>query len=152
MGRAADLEWLQFGERRTVFDRHGKPREVGAYALHLQCAWRITGPSGIVVGSRDLFYAPGGDPYNEPPDFDWAQPGANRRDHRTAGLIAEMAVSPLRVESVHGDAVGGFRLVLSDGYTLEVFPDDSLPAEHWRLFQPSTEAEHFVVTGDGIET
>ncbi len=49
------------------------------------------------------------------------------------------------------DNVGSIRLHLTGGYALEVFPDDSLKDEHWRLFQPYTEELHFVLTGSGIE-
>jgi hypothetical protein len=42
-------------------------------------------------------------------------------------------------------------LTLSDGYMLEVFPDDSVGGEYWRLFQPYRNTEHLVVTGQGIE-
>jgi hypothetical protein len=41
-------------------------------------------------------------------------------------------------------------LNLADAFALEVFPDDSLDDEHWRLFQPSRDLRHFVVTGAGI--
>jgi hypothetical protein len=37
-GRAADLEWFQFGARKTVQDSRGQDREVGGFALHVQCA------------------------------------------------------------------------------------------------------------------
>ena len=40
-GRAADLLWLALGPRQTIQDFRGKPREVGEYALHVQCAWRF---------------------------------------------------------------------------------------------------------------
>jgi hypothetical protein len=40
-GRAADLEWFHFGQRRTVKGFRGEAKEVGAHALHVQCAWRI---------------------------------------------------------------------------------------------------------------
>ena len=33
-GRAADLEWFQFGQRKTVKGARGGTKEVGEYALH----------------------------------------------------------------------------------------------------------------------
>jgi hypothetical protein len=41
-------------------------------------------------------------------------------------------------------------LVLSGDFTLDVFPDDSLDGEHWRLLQPGRATAHFVVRGGGI--
>lgn len=148
--RAADLESFQFGDRRTVSSRRGGTKEVGEYALHVQCAWRIVGKYGIVVASRDRYY-PAGNADEFPPDFEWDCPGANRCDERVAVLFKETANSPLAVEAIQADNAGSIYLTLSGGYKLEVFPDDSLPGEYWRLFQPSKETEHFVITGLGIE-
>jgi hypothetical protein len=123
-------------------------REVGEYALHLQCAWRIRGPRGIVVGSGDLHY-PKCDSDDIPEDFDWQK--ENRRDERLTGLLTTGAEKPLMVEGVSGDETGGFVLNISRGFRLEVMPDDSLPHEHWRLLRPGELSSHFVVSGRGIE-
>jgi hypothetical protein len=82
-------------------------------------------------------------------EFDWDQPGVNRCDERVSMFLEERQDAPLIVEEVQADVVGSLRLILSGGYVLEVFPDDSVGGEYWRFFQPSTEAEHFVVTGQG---
>jgi len=153
-GRAADLQWFHFGKSRTVITRKGTSKEVGDYALHVQCAWRILASDSIVVGSSDLYYPPG-NPRDRPDDFDWEVPEGNRRDQRIRLFMQEHAAQPLVVTSVEADKVGSIRLSLTHGYSMEVFPDDSVNdeySEHWRLFQPSTETEHFVITGRGIET
>jgi hypothetical protein len=149
-GRTLDLEWFHFGTHRSVTDRRGEPKEVGSYALHVQCAWRIIGSSEIIVASRDRYY-PAGDPTQDPPDFEWSKSGANRCDERMETFLSNRDHAPLLVESVQADLIGGFRLFMGEGYALEVFPDDSVGDELWRLFQPYTEADHFVVTGRGIE-
>ena len=51
-GRAADLATFQFGERVARIDFFGKPSEVGEYALHVQCAWRIAQKDQLVVGAE----------------------------------------------------------------------------------------------------
>ncbi|MFL5735685.1 MAG: hypothetical protein ACJ78Q_21210 [Chloroflexia bacterium] len=149
-GRAGPVEWFEFGDEYEVTDRNGTTRTVREYALHVTCEWRIVGPEGIVVGHMDKYF-PAGDPYNEPPDFDDDKPGANRCDERIDALFAARASSPLTVEATSADHTGGIRLTLSDGYTLEVFPNHTLKYEHWRLFSPYTDEPHFVVTGNGIE-
>ena len=146
--RAADMQVFQMGARHTVTSFRGKPCSVGDYALHLQCTWRIFGPSGIVTGSTDLYYPPG-DPDQKPPDFDWQQ--GNRRDERLANLLAAES-DGFSVEHVSADESGGFVLNLRGGYRLEAFPADSLPNEHWRLLKQGDLTSHFVVTGLGIET
>ena len=54
--RAVDLAAFSFGKRRTVRDKHQTTREIGEYALHVQCAWRITPAHNVVVGKGDLYY------------------------------------------------------------------------------------------------
>jgi hypothetical protein len=148
-GRAVDLEWFEFGARKPATDSHGKPTEVGEYALHVQCAWRITHDEQVVVGSRDLFYPPQ-ETEDDVPDFDWEQ-SPNRRDARVAELFKN-ETRQFVVQRVEVGDAGAFTLVLNDGYALDVFPHDSLSTEHWRLFQPRVAGPHFVVTGKGLET
>jgi hypothetical protein len=150
-GRTADLVWFAFGDRRIVIDERRGTKEVGTIALHIQCAWRIVGPEGIVVARRDIYYPAGEDPYHEIDDFDWGTLGASRFDEHIAAWIAARAATPSNVIGAEGDCIGGFKLSLSDGFAVEAFPVDSLDGEHWRVFRPYTEAPHFVVTGRGIE-
>ena len=152
IGRAADLEWFQFGMQRPAPTHKGGIKTVGEYALHVQCAWRIISLHGIVVASRDRYY-PAGDNLDEDLlQFDWDRPGVNRCDERVSILMEKYKETPLVVEAIEADSIGSLQIILSDGYALQIFPDDSLEGEYWRLFQPSMEKEHFVVTGHGIET
>jgi hypothetical protein len=146
-GRAADLEWFQFGGRRMVKGFRGEAKEVGEYALHVQCAWRIRHGDHVVVGSRDV-YVPPEDSHDQTENFDWDVQGANRRDKRIADLFQDETRQFL-VKQILVGAAGSFTIVLNDEYTLDVFPDDSLEDEHWRIFVPSSEVAHFVVTGKG---
>jgi hypothetical protein len=149
-GRAADLEWFQFGQRRNVKDVRGGTKEVGEYSLHVQCAWRIRHGDQVIVGSRDLYYPP--EETDDPPDdFDWDVQGANRRDKRIAQLF-ENETRQFLVRQVEVGAAGSFTIVLDDDYALEVFPQDSLSGEHWRIFKPYVEEPHFVFTGKGLDT
>src|SRR4051794_18430335 len=77
LGRAADLAWFEFGSRRTVQGTKGV-KEVGDYALHVVCAWRITHADKIVTGRGDIFCTPSETSEPTPPDFDWQQ--GNRFD------------------------------------------------------------------------
>jgi hypothetical protein len=87
--RAADLQVLKFGKRHLVPQRD-KMVEVGEYALHLQCAWRIAGRDRIVVGSRDV-YIPPGNPEDVPSDFDWEK--ANLRDDQLDNLLLSIQIA-----------------------------------------------------------
>jgi hypothetical protein len=148
-GRSLDLEWFHFGSRRKVRDRGGKEIEVGDFAIHTQCAWRIIGPDGIAVASRDRF-TPRGSPDEIPEDFDCSQPGTTLCDERMEALLERQGES-LFVEHVVVGDWGSFTLALRGDFKLEIFPDDSSRGEHWRLFKPRVEQHHFVVTGSGIQ-
>jgi hypothetical protein len=147
-GRAANLEWFEFGQRRTVNGARGDAKEVGEYALHVQCAWRIRHGDQVVVGSSDL-YVPAEETDNEQKDFNWDLQGANRRDKRIADLF-QNETRQFLVKQVQVGAAGSFTIILDGDYALDVFPDDSVRDEHWRIFKPSSEAPHFVVSGSGL--
>lgn len=145
-GRASDLASFQFGLKREVKDFRGRTKTVGEYALHVQCAWRITRGEEIAVGHRDLYYPPSGD--NPDKDFDWGPAGTNRRDQLLDEIFHSDVLTVLSVEV----GTGGYLCVrISGDLCLEIFPNDSLAHEHWRLFRPYISEPHLVVTGKGIE-
>jgi len=167
VGRPPTRDHVIGASRRcnTSTTRKGEPIILSEWALHIQCTWRIVGALGIVVGLGDLYKPAVGDPDLDPDDYDYEGPVPNRRDVRLATLFEARQSSPLMVASCTADEVGGFRLMLSDGFRLEVFPcdsDESPENEHWRLFRfkgaandhwqgfrPPSKA-HFVVTGSGV--
>ncbi len=146
--RALNMEMFDFGDRLTRKNRQGKEIQVGEFALHIQCPWRIIGPEGIVVGSGDRNYP-------EDENSDWQEfndEGPSLCESRIAGWLKEYSENPLKVERVEADSIGGFKLFLERGFILEAFPANSLKGEYserWRLFRTS-EAGHFVVSGYGI--
>ena len=148
IGRACTLEWFIFGTPREITDHSQQTKIVEEYALHIQCSWRITDSKSVVVGSQDR-YIPSGDPDQEVDDFEWDVKGANRCDERVAQLLNNE--KSLIVTEIEVGSVGSFRLTLNDEYVLEVFPNNSLDDEYWRLFESDAESEHFVVTGIGVE-
>src|SRR5260370_30724506 len=80
--RAADLASFQFRARSKVSGFRNVTKEVGEYALHVQCAWRIAREDRVIVGSRDLYYpADFLEEEEVPPEFDWDR-DPNLRDKR----------------------------------------------------------------------
>lgn len=151
-GRSADVVWFDFGWQRHIqlSRTDGRKVMVGEYVIDTECAWHIAGPTGIVVASRDRLY-PAGDPYQDLLNFEWDNQGMNRCDERLSGFMVEHESFPLIVQSVTSNNWGGVNLSLTDGFFLEIFPDDSLDREYWRLYKPHTRGKHFVVTAHGIE-
>ncbi len=146
-GRAVDLEWFSFGKLLEVIDTKGKKKLVSEYAIHIQCAWRITGPNGIIVASHDKYCPKDGWVGNDE-DFDWDKHGENRCDQRIDKFFKKNKT--LVVKSVEADDYGSFRLIFKGGFSLEVFPDNSDAEEYWRLFQPYKKLPHFAVKGREI--
>lgn len=154
-GRACDLHMFDFGERHIVTNRRGNKAEVGEYALHIQCAWRLCTLDRVIVASRDRYSPPEG-LEDLPLDFYWdAVPQNNRFDQRIGAFFEEHASQPLIVEAVESGNAGSARLIFQHEIFLEIFPDDSLGGDHceyWRLFDLlHKDKKPFVVTGNGIE-
>lgn len=150
-GGRALLQWFAFGPPHTIIDPHGDQQQIGEYTLHIQCPWRITSPNGVVAGSGDLGYAAGDDPYADVPPSRLSRQGNNRCDERMRMFLYYAHHSCLVVETVHADNIGSLRIFFNAGYTLEVFPNDSLKEEYWRFCKPYIDNQHFLVTGQGIE-
>jgi hypothetical protein len=150
--RAADMATFQFGQRKQVHNFYGHPKEVGEYALHVQCAWRIVRGDTVAVGSRDL-YSPAQHPESEsiPEDFDWDR-DPNRRDSLLDALF-DGGKREFHVRRVDAGSGGTCRIEFAEGICLELFPDDSFAHEHWRLFGTDDGGPQVVTTGvdDGAE-
>jgi hypothetical protein len=148
---AAGMRIFHFGAIRP--HRTGKGT-VGAYALHLQCPWRIVGPDGIVTGSSD---------HNEPPtqgaEIDRNDPKAGTLQNvRLAALLGGYdsearshinATDALVVTAAAADPFGSVDISFTGDVRLQVFPDGS-DGECWRFFEPSSDKAHFVVDGGRI--
>lgn len=146
--RAADMATFQFGARVKKADFYGKTAEVGEYALHVQCAWRVARGGVIVVGSRDLYYPAGYEDDGDeiPSSFNWER-DPNRRDTLIDELF-DQGRKQFTVRRIDSGAAGRLTMELSDDVSLEVFPDYSLHAEYWRFLSPGTaNMKHFVVEG-----
>lgn len=148
-GRAADMMWFSFGKETKVTDSRGCHKHVGEYALHVQCAWRLVGPHGIIVGSGDIHYP--AENIKGGSDFNWDVPGANRCDERINKFLQSQQPS-LLVETISGDFIGGFKIRFAGNFLLEVFPCNSSAVEEWRLFQPGANRPHCFLKGGLIQT
>ena len=125
VGRAASLVWFQFGDRHLVTDSRGNTKDVGSYALHLDCPWSWTSSSGEVVADQDS-------------------------DHAE---LAELLPTPVICEHIEAGDDGSFRMTFADSSTLEAHADpDPETDEYWRFFEPHRQTPHFVVGPKGVDT
>jgi hypothetical protein len=145
--RDGDQFKVQFGEQRDVGSE-----SLGAYSLHIACAWRIAGPTSILVASGDLFTP--ADPDAELESFDWDVPGASWWDTRMSEL-ATLFESDIVVSTFLADTYGGVRLVCTGGVELEIFPNSSaaphVETEFWRLIRAGQPDDYVMVGSAGIE-
>ncbi len=151
IGRAHTLEWILFTPIGSLQTNNGSDQKQSEYSLNIQCTWRVLCEEKIIVASDDLYFPSGDHPYDDLEDFDWSRQGNNRCDARTELLKEEIAKKTIVVLSVEADFVGGLSIHLSEGYSIELFPADSLEREYWRFFNRHSSKRHFVVTGKGIE-
>ena len=145
--READLLKIQFGEIQAT-----AAEPVGAYSLHVACAWRIAAPTSILLGSSDLFTP--ADPDAALESFDWDVPGASWWDVRMAE-VEKLLEGGVIVSTFLADSFGGVRLVCTGGIELEIFPNSS-PAAHvetefWRLVRGGHVDDYVLVGTSGIE-
>ena len=143
-GRAGNLLWSGFGKSVSIPDMKGNLRTVSEYALHVSCAWRLISENKILVACMD-YYIPREGLTDD--NFNWELFGENRFDEKAILLSQDINRSPIHVTDIQVDNLGGFKLYFNSKYLLEVFPNDSLGEEYWRLISNKPPSEHFVVFG-----
>jgi len=147
--RAAAMQTFGFGPTRAEFGWRGRPVVRSAYALHLQCPWRLTdADEHVVVASGDIIVPADGE-YDD--DFDWDSE-QSWRDRVLDNLTTAWRSAAPTVTAIEADAGGGVAVSFDNGFRLEVFPNMSAPdAELWRFLRYGSDDPHFVWTADGPE-
>ncbi len=148
---AADMRVFHFGPIRP----HHRKGTVGAYALHVQCPWRLAGQDGLITGTSDRDVPPA-----EGAAIDRSDPKAGTLQNvRLAELLGGYdpdtrshtnAGEGLLVTAVSADQYGGVEISFTGNVRLQLFPDGSVD-EDWRFFDTSGNAKHFVVEGGRFE-
>jgi hypothetical protein len=150
INRALDMELFNFKPVKNSNEIESNDNSGIEYTIHAQCAWRITGPEGILVGSQDRFYPGGSDPFHDLEEFDPYGPIINRCDERIACFLKNNSDRGLVVLGIEADNVGSLSLKLNENFSIDLLPANSLPSEHWRFFTRGNTDWHFVVTPEGI--
>jgi len=128
LGKAADILWVSIGKKVKVITPRGE-REVGTYALHLQCKWRLLCSDNVWIGYEDEIE-------NWKSKFECSQ---------------SKFVLPNRILSLYVKQNGEFHLDLENNWRLEVEINTNLPDQELWRFINSKEDYHMVVLGTGIE-
>ena len=108
VGRAADLVWWQF-------EKDGIP-----YALHTQCAFRVT-HEGVLLVTRSSIYdvfEDNDDPLNQ--------------------------LLPAKVLQVECSPMNDLRIMTGNQLCIEIFADNDAEYEQWRFFRRHVDVPHLV--------
>ncbi|GHV43885.1 hypothetical protein FACS1894180_4310 [Bacteroidia bacterium] len=146
--RMGATECLKFGILYSI-DHKGIEWQIGEFAIHLQCPWRITKNDTLIVGSDDVSEQPDENAeYDE--NFNWDIQGGNLRDVKLQSFIK---LGKCMVQSITTDDFGGFELTFIDNIKLTVFPALSSKnfGEHWRLLDNRNGTKcHYVIDTCGV--
>jgi hypothetical protein len=117
VGAAVDMLWIHFGALRTVTTPSGVAKQVGEWALHLQCPWRFVRSGTVLLASSDFYYVPGsGERY----DF---ESDGESVFHRSSKLLNKIASSEqIRVLEVRCSEAGAFEVLFDGAVKLCVMP------------------------------
>src|SRR5262245_9122580 len=107
--------WLSFGARRPAPTDRRPDREVGEWAVHLECPWRISAPGGVIAGRSDI-YVPA-DPDVSEEAFEWDRERNSIVDHQLRRWLD--SANPLRVLDIAVDRCAGFTLHFPNEVSLE---------------------------------
>lgn len=145
--RAANMECLKFGINFTKFD-DGEIYNIGLFALHLQCPWRILYKNKIFVGSSDLYtQANEKADYNE--DFYENNYESNLRDFKLNKLTS---LKNLFIKEVKINQFNEINIQFNKLYELTTFSESiSKDSENWRLIDFRKKISiHYVSGSNGL--
>ncbi len=129
---------LQFGDLHEVSTRDGGTQSVYDWTMQIQCPWRISQGTRIVIAYRDFYYS-------DVPLSNVAVVSKSKFNSVLETLNTEFETNPPRTVSVESDDTGGFSIRFSSDYRLEVFPAESTESgKHWRIFEPGIMGKSFV--------
>ncbi len=133
VSHGGDMLTMQFGPQRRYMLR-GKEREDGAWALHVQCNWRIE-CAGDIVATRENLRS------------------SDEEAHVITARLYTMLVKhgPVRCESLSVSNAGEMVIFFSRGYRLAVVPDGIEDDEDWRFFAPDMNGRDLVIEGGKID-
>lgn len=131
ISRAADMLTLGFGPKHEARNFYGEPKQVSAWALHIQCAWTLSEAGKIAATEESLG-------------------GADEEVNAFVLRLQQLLTRHVIVEGVSANSDCGLVVSLSQAFRLVVAPDVTSDDEDWRFFETKRDAKHFVIEGGKI--
>lgn len=139
IGRAGNTLWITAGN-----DIINNGTERRKYSIHVQCPWRITKNSKIILASGDIYIPSSNYQYTEEEGFQWDILGNNKFDEYIAS--EKIFLQDLVVKNVHVDELGGLKIIFNNQTVFESFINSSIDDEFWRFIEYNhNSSEHVVV-------
>lgn len=138
VGRSGNMMTAHFGTPHEISTRDGAVRTVHDWTIQIQCPWRITQGTRIVIAFRDFYF---GDAPLKNVDV-----MSKSKSNSLLDIISkEFEMNPPFVKAVDVEDTGDFNVKMSSDYQLEVFPTENLePGKHWRIYEPGSQGRSFV--------
>ncbi|SAK96886.1 hypothetical protein AWB75_07058 [Caballeronia catudaia] len=133
VSRAADMLTLGFGPKHEEKNYYGVPKQVSAWALHIQCAWRLS-EMGKSVATEESIAG--------------SDEEANAFIMSLRQVLAQHV--PVIVEGISANSECGLVVSLSQGFRLIVATNGTADDEDWRFFESKRDARHLVIEGGRI--
>ncbi|WP_322043726.1 hypothetical protein [Paraburkholderia sp. J67] len=133
ISRAADMLTLGFGPKREEKNFYGVPRQVSAWALHVQCPWALSEEGNIIATEKSLACS---------------DEEANAFVMRLQQMLARR--QPIVVERLSASPDCGLVVSLSQALRLVIATDATSDDESWRFFERQRDARHLVIEGGTI--
>lgn len=145
IGRVANMLWIGIGEKFITVNQRGKLIEKSTFALHIQTQWRIVNEmeGEVLLAAYDM-YSPRKDMIYQK-DFDWEPQGNNLFDEKSQSWIKKE--KNIFIKNYEITQWGDLVLLFANNEKLQVFNLSSEDTECWRLFMPTREEAHLVVSG-----
>ncbi len=127
IGRCTDLIWWIF--------RKGQSE----YSLHTQCSCRVMQDGYPVLTRSSIYYGKDDDPESKITLFDV--------------IVAEEVngLLPLTVNEIKRTNVNDVYITMDKGISIEVFADQPVGHEQWRLFSQGQDQAHLVAYSDRLD-
>lgn len=123
------------------------------YAIHIDCAFRITCGNEILLSKCDIFNPNSAlikDSNFVEEEFNWDVIGNNSFDEKSKTHFVDTDLDFV-IKKVTINRLGDLTILLSNDFCLEVFIDSSENEECWRFFEVgNADDAHLVVTGRGF--
>lgn len=161
VSRAGTMINLGFGE--MIQNKAAYKKEDGSfgvkecltprYAMHIDCAFRITCGKEIFIAKNDIFMpnsliATAADFDEE--TFEWDKHGNNGFDEKSEKHFTNTSLEFV-VKRISANKFGDLEILFTNDIRIEVFVDTSEAEESWRFFEAgNNESAHIIVTGNGV--